>query len=88
VNTNGRAHRIALAVGEARRDLGLSLRELSRWSGVSRDTISRLERGDDVRPDLIVRVAAALVVLELHAPQPVTVAKADEVNWYQRGWAA
>jgi transcriptional regulator with XRE-family HTH domain len=60
--------RAALAVPEQRRDLGLSLSELARLAGVSRSTVTRVERGGRVDPALVLRVAAALTVLELYAP--------------------
>ena len=58
--------RVALAVGEQRLDLGVSLRTLERCSGVSRATIRKIERGGRVNPALLVRVAGALSTLELY----------------------
>ncbi len=68
---DGTAERVALAIPEQRRELGLSVHQLARCSGVSRDTITKLERGGRVDPALVVHVAAALMVLELHSePEP------------------
>lgn len=41
-------------------EAGLSLRELSRRSGVNRGTISRIERGWPVSPEDAARLVAAL----------------------------
>lgn len=60
--------RVAHAIGEQRLDLGLSLRKLERCSGVSRATIKRIERGERVNPELLLRVAGVLTTLELHRP--------------------
>jgi predicted transcriptional regulator len=59
--------RVALAIPEQRRELGLSVRRLAILSGVSRDSITKLEGGGHVHPALVVRVATALTVLELYA---------------------
>jgi transcriptional regulator with XRE-family HTH domain len=59
--------RVALAIPEQRHALGLSLRELARASGVSRWTITKLERGGRVEPALVVKLAATLTVFELYA---------------------
>lgn len=68
---NGAVERMAAAVPEQRRDLELSLRSLSRLSGVHRETISRLERGGRIDPVLLVRVAATLSTLEQYSePAP------------------
>jgi transcriptional regulator with XRE-family HTH domain len=85
VRTNGTTARVALAIPEQRRGLGLSLRQLERLSGVSRNTIARIERGGRVHPALMVRVATALMVLELHAEPQLP--HAIEVNGARR-WVA
>jgi transcriptional regulator with XRE-family HTH domain len=64
---NGTTERVALAIPEQRRELGLSLRQLARLTGVSRATIAKLEHGGHIDPVLLLRVATALLVLELHA---------------------
>jgi len=69
---------VAFAIPEQRRELRLSVRELARLSGVSRDTISRLEHGGQVSPALVVRVATALTVVELYA-EPPAVEKDDDI---------
>ena len=58
--------RIAASLAEARLDHGLSQRELARLSGVTRATIAKIEAGGRVRPALVVRLAAALLVLDVH----------------------
>jgi transcriptional regulator with XRE-family HTH domain len=63
-----RTTRLADVVTEQRADLGLSLRDLEALSGISRRTITKLERGGRVSPALIVRVASALNVVELITP--------------------
>ena len=55
-----------MAVGEGRLDHGLSQRQLARLSGVSRPTIAKIEAGGHVHPALVVRLAAALLVLDVH----------------------
>jgi transcriptional regulator with XRE-family HTH domain len=65
--------KVRAALPEALVDLGTSDRELAAVTGVSRPTISKIRRGQNVRPDLLVKVAAALLVFELHAgptPEP------------------
>jgi DNA-binding XRE family transcriptional regulator len=82
------AQRVALAIPEQRRELGLSVRRLARLSGVSRDTITKLERGGYVDPALTVRVATALTVLGLYAePQWPPLPHAIEVDGARR-WVA
>lgn len=66
--SNPLVDRVALAVGEQREDLGLSIRELSRVTGVSRWTLARLEAGQPVDPETLIWVAATLNVLELCRP--------------------
>lgn len=63
--------RIALAVPEQRRALGLSLNETAKLAGVSRGTVARIERGHTVNPMLVVKVAVVLTVVELYAPLPL-----------------
>jgi transcriptional regulator with XRE-family HTH domain len=63
--------RIAEAVPEARRDHRLSQRQLAALSGVSRKTIARLERGELIGPQLLMRLSVALLVLDAHQlPDP------------------
>jgi transcriptional regulator with XRE-family HTH domain len=66
--------RVALAVPEQRLELGLSLNQLARYSGVSRSTIARIERGQRVSPVLLLRVAGALTTLELYRTRELEVA--------------
>ena len=61
--------RVASAIPEQRRELDLSLRELERLSGVSRRTLSKIERGGRADPALVVRVAGVLNTLELVSPK-------------------
>lgn len=49
-----------IAVREARRGRGWSQEVLGKESGLSRPTIARLERGEDVSTATLSRVAAAL----------------------------
>jgi transcriptional regulator with XRE-family HTH domain len=67
--------RVALAIPERRVELGLSLNELARVACVSRSKLVRIESGVRLGPPLVVQVALALLVLELHAaftpPAPV-----------------
>jgi transcriptional regulator with XRE-family HTH domain len=65
-----RTSRLAATIAEQRADLNLSLRDLERLSGVSRPTITKLERGGHIDPALAVRIAAALIVIELTTPLP------------------
>jgi transcriptional regulator with XRE-family HTH domain len=65
---NGTVARIAAAVPEQRRDLDVSLRGLARLSGVSRSTITKVEKGKPVEPALLLQIAATLTLLELYAP--------------------
>jgi transcriptional regulator with XRE-family HTH domain len=60
--------RVVLAIPERRTELALSLNQLERISGVSRATISKIERGDHVDPAVLVRLGAALVVLDAYRP--------------------
>ena len=50
----------ALAVYTARKNAGLSQRELARLSNVPQSTIARIERGDNTRIDTISKIATAL----------------------------
>jgi transcriptional regulator with XRE-family HTH domain len=68
-NSSTTLARIAVAIASAREDLGLSQSELSRLSGVSRGTIRRLEQGGPVRPELVVKAATAMTIVELYAPR-------------------
>jgi transcriptional regulator with XRE-family HTH domain len=61
--------RLRLTVAERRVELGISLAELARCSGVGRATIRRIEHGDGrVAAARIVAVSRALTELELHRP--------------------
>ena len=55
--------RIAIALPEARLDHGLSQRELERLSGVTRWTIAKAERGEQVDPRLLVELGKTLLAL-------------------------
>ncbi|MGH3085099.1 MAG: helix-turn-helix domain-containing protein [Gaiellaceae bacterium] len=71
-NTN-RIARIAAAVAEALHDLDVPDCEVARGTGVSRPTVAKIRAGRPVRPDLLMKVAAALLVYELHSelgPEP------------------
>jgi len=72
--------RVNLIVGRAR--VGLSQEDLSRVSGVSRPTISRIERAvGSVGVDVIERLALALgtSVYDLYSPTAEAVADDDDV---------
>jgi transcriptional regulator with XRE-family HTH domain len=76
-----RLDRIALALREQRLELGVSQRQLAALSGVSRDTIVKLERGGQVSPKLLLGIAAVLTLLEVYSPpQPEPVAFAAGEN--------
>ena len=61
--------RMALAIGEHRLDLGLSLRQLEALAGVSRTTLTKIERGRRVDPRLLLQVASVLTTVELHTAE-------------------
>jgi transcriptional regulator with XRE-family HTH domain len=63
-----RIARIALAIGEARLEHGLSRRQLADWTGISATTIRKIERGEGVAPRLVLQAATALAVLDMHTP--------------------
>jgi transcriptional regulator with XRE-family HTH domain len=67
VNTNV-TRRIAISLPEARLEHGLSQRQLAALSGVSVATVGRAERGGRVGPALLVRLAAAVLVLDVYRP--------------------
>lgn len=67
-NSNQLLGRIALAVPEGRLEHGLSQRQLSCLSGVSRWAISRVERGEPVDAGVLVELAATLMVLDAYQP--------------------
>ncbi len=60
--------RIAIALPEARLEHGLSQRQLAHLSGVSRDTIRKVEEGGQVAPWLLLRLGAVFVILDAFAP--------------------
>jgi transcriptional regulator with XRE-family HTH domain len=63
--------RIGLALREAQLEHDLSEREVARLSGVSRPTVHKLATGGTVRSDLAVRVAGAVMVVDLFSqPAP------------------
>ena len=66
--------RIGLAVLQARSEYLLSERELARLAGVSRATLHKLEQGSLVRPDLAIKIAAAVMVIDVYGkpPEPST----------------
>jgi transcriptional regulator with XRE-family HTH domain len=59
---------IALAICEARLEHGLSQRQLADWTGISAATIRKIERGEWVKPRLVLQAAAALAVLDMPTP--------------------
>jgi transcriptional regulator with XRE-family HTH domain len=65
---HGTLQRVADAVPEARREHGLSQRQLAALSGVSRSSIAKLERGGRIAPALLVRLGTAAVVLDAYRP--------------------
>jgi transcriptional regulator with XRE-family HTH domain len=69
--------RIADAIPEARREHGLSQRQLAALSGISRDSIAKVERGGTINPALLVRLGAAIVVLDAYRPPEPEVFDAD-----------
>jgi transcriptional regulator with XRE-family HTH domain len=76
--------RIADAVGEALVERDLSLRELSQLSGVSRATCTKLAKGGRVRPDLAVKIATAVAVVDLYSTPP-TIAPVPETPCFDDG---
>ena len=73
--------RIAFALGEARSGHRLSERQLARLAGVSRGPVHRLERTGQCRPDLAVRVALALAVVDLYgAPSTLDTMLAERLT--------
>lgn len=54
------AHEFGPRIRDARDALGWSQEELADHAGVSRPTIARIERGDDVSTATLVKVSAAL----------------------------
>ncbi len=68
--------RVALALRDRRRDMGISRRELAECAGVSPATIVRLEEGTRVRPSSVTRVAVAMAAFELYASAPKAEAEA------------
>jgi transcriptional regulator with XRE-family HTH domain len=68
--------RIGLALREAQLDHVLSQRQVARLSGVSRPTVHKLATGGTVRADLAVRVAGALMVVDLF-DEPETLVSSD-----------
>jgi transcriptional regulator with XRE-family HTH domain len=60
--------RIVSSLGEARRDLGLSQRELARLAGVHVRTIERVESGQRVSDRTLVRICQVLVPLSAFQP--------------------
>ena len=54
--------------GSSKLDLALSDGELARITGLSSSTIARHRRGESISPELLFRLASALIVLELHSP--------------------
>jgi DNA-binding XRE family transcriptional regulator len=86
--------RIAFAVSEARASHGLSESQLAALAGVSRGTVHKLERTGRIRPDLAVRIAAAVTVCDLYAqpaPEPLDDALAarlaPSVDALAGGWS-
>jgi predicted transcriptional regulator len=71
--------RVALAVPEQRRDLGVSITLLAKLAGVSRPTVVKIDRGFHVRPDLLRAVARELTMLEAYAP-PTSTASVEMVD--------
>jgi transcriptional regulator with XRE-family HTH domain len=67
---NSALTRIGLAIPEQRADAGLSLSELARLAGVSRSTLTKIERGRPIEPRLLLQIAAVLTLLEVYAPIP------------------
>ena len=60
--------RMALAIPEARLEHDLSQRQLAAFSGVSATSIRKLERGGDIDPRLLIRLAVTVVVLDAYRP--------------------
>lgn len=64
---------IADKIYEARASLDWTQRELAEHAGVSRPTVARIERGDDVSTATLAKVAAALgLKVELSASRDST----------------
>jgi transcriptional regulator with XRE-family HTH domain len=85
MKSNSLVDRIRLAVPEQRQDLDLSLGELARPSGVSRATVTRLEAGRPIDVVLLMRIAVALLVLELARPPgpKATLLELDQQLWFE-----
>jgi hypothetical protein len=64
--------RIALALPEQRAELRLPIRQLVALSDVSYETIARVEHGRWVSPQLLVRLATALTMVELYGTRPTS----------------
>ena len=63
-----RSARVAAALPEAMANAGVSDSEVAKLSGVSRPTVARIRAGRAVRPELLVKVATVVLVLEWHIP--------------------
>src|SRR5690349_14019983 len=63
--------RVAIAIPEKRVELGLSLNQAEPIPARFRGTVARIERRPRVGRPVVVQVAAALLILELHE-QPAT----------------
>jgi transcriptional regulator with XRE-family HTH domain len=66
--THSLVGRLALAIPEQRRELGLSLSEVARLARVSRSTVTKLERGGRIDPVLVIQLGLVLTVLEVYRP--------------------
>ncbi|MGH3082791.1 MAG: hypothetical protein ACRDNP_01805 [Gaiellaceae bacterium] len=77
--------RVSAGLPEALAGLNVSDREWSLVTGISRPTISKIRSGCAVRPDLVMRLAAAVLVYELH-PGP-TPAPEQDTGTAQHVWA-
>jgi transcriptional regulator with XRE-family HTH domain len=63
-NGNPLIERVALAIPEQRLELGLSVSETARLSGVSRPTVAKMMRGQRVSAKSLLQVARTLATLK------------------------
>jgi hypothetical protein len=74
MKSNGVFERIARAIPEQRRELGLTVEEIAALADVHRVDVTRADRGLPVEPSVLMRLAVTMIALELHTPVPVAIA--------------
>ena len=65
--------RIVATIAEALSEHGITQFELAELAGVGRSSIQKVERGERIEPRLVMKLATALAVLDLHSPIAVPV---------------